>query len=149
MAFYDMMRKGIVMPGGQFAQHVLASQTCCSRLCRMYQLCQKFSFAEVTYQSGHLAKVPMIWPCDSMRTGVIYVLRLLLMAGHTMDDGWHSDANERSRGGGGGATGPGVVSSLFQDYAAVADAVGVYTVSDYASIVEHLVNRWKVSCHIT
>ena len=61
---------------------------------------------------------------DMMRKGI-------LMPAHLMDDGVHSEAN-RGR-------------SLFDDYATVAEAAGVYTARDYASIVEHLVARWGVA----
>jgi len=47
------------------------------------------------------------------------------MPAHLLDDGTHAANN-------GGA-------NLFIDYATVADSTGVYTTSDYANIVEHLV----------
>uniref|UniRef100_Q01753 Stearoyl-[acyl-carrier-protein] 9-desaturase, chloroplastic n=1 Tax=Simmondsia chinensis TaxID=3999 RepID=STAD_SIMCH len=34
--------------------------------------------------------------------------------------------------------------NLFENYSAVAQQIGVYTAKDYADILEHLVNRWKV-----
>jgi acyl-[acyl-carrier-protein] desaturase len=56
---------------------------------------------------------------DMMKKGI-------LMPAHYVDDGWHSEANQGQ--------------NLFTDYATVADALGVYTTHDYASIVEHLVS---------
>ena len=35
-------------------------------------------------------------------------------------------------------------TTLFDDYAAVAQRTGVYTGNDYASIIEHLIARWNV-----
>lgn len=62
---------------------------------------------------------------DMMKKGIV-------MPAHFMNDLWHgsSEAN------------PG--QNLFEDYAAVADNIGVYTTGDYADIVQHLVQRWKV-----
>jgi hypothetical protein len=36
-------------------------------------------------------------------------------------------------------------ANLFADYASVADSLGVYSTSDYAAIVDHLVARWGVA----
>jgi hypothetical protein len=33
---------------------------------------------------------------------------------------------------------------LFDDFSSVAERVGVYTASDYADIMEHLIKRWGV-----
>jgi hypothetical protein len=33
---------------------------------------------------------------------------------------------------------------LFDDFSTVAERVGVYTASDYADIMEHLIKRWEV-----
>jgi hypothetical protein len=33
---------------------------------------------------------------------------------------------------------------LFDDFSSVAERVGVYTASDYADIMEHLIKRWEV-----
>ena len=69
---------------------------------------------------------------DMMRKGIV-------MPAHFMEDDWHAEGNGvgaqagGSHGHGHGAT------SLFVDYASVADAIGVYTTNDYANIVEHLV----------
>lgn len=70
---------------------------------------------------------------NMMRKGIV-------MPGHLMDDGWHEAANRSSSS----SPGDGGASALFVDYAAVADAIGVYTVNDYAGIVDHLVQRWQV-----
>lgn len=34
---------------------------------------------------------------------------------------------------------------LAQDFSSVADRTGTYTAYDYADIMDHLVNRWKVA----
>ncbi|EFJ46489.1 hypothetical protein VOLCADRAFT_62507 [Volvox carteri f. nagariensis] len=62
---------------------------------------------------------------DMMRKGIV-------MPAHFVDDGWHDTAN-------------GKASNLFVDYATVADAIGVYTTNDYASIIDHLVKRWDIA----
>ncbi|KAL6752728.1 fatty acid desaturase-domain-containing protein [Haematococcus lacustris] len=62
---------------------------------------------------------------DMMKKGIV-------MPAHFVDDGAHT-ANNAPKG------------NLFLDYAAVADSIGVYTTTDYANIVEHLVKRWGVA----
>lgn len=61
---------------------------------------------------------------DMMKKGVV-------MPAHFVDDGVHTTNNQGA--------------NLFLDYATVADNIGVYTTGDYANIVEHLVNRWRIS----
>lgn len=39
----------------------------------------------------------------------------------------------------------GKTSDLFSKFSAVAQSIGVYTARDYADIIDHLVNRWKIS----
>jgi hypothetical protein len=53
------------------------------------------------------------------------------MPAHLMDDNKHAELNAGA--------------NLFTDYATVADSLGVYTTSDYAAIVDHLVTRWDVA----
>lgn len=55
--------------------------------------------------------------------------RTIVMPAHNMDDGAHAARTGRS---------------LFTDYAAVADRLGVYTPFDYADILQHVIERWKV-----
>ncbi|GFR44285.1 hypothetical protein Agub_g5492 [Astrephomene gubernaculifera] len=62
---------------------------------------------------------------DMMKKGIV-------MPAHFVDDGWHTAAN-------------GPKSNLFQDYASVADGIGVYTANDYAGIVDHLVRKWDIA----
>jgi acyl-[acyl-carrier-protein] desaturase len=66
---------------------------------------------------------------DMMRKGIV-------MPAHFVDDGVHAVANS-----GAGARGASP-ANLFTDYATVADNIGVYTTSDYASIVDHLVGSF-------
>lgn len=51
----------------------------------------------------------------------------ITMPAHLMDDGEHAGKNGRS---------------LFTDYAAVAEKVGVYTAEDYTQILEYLIKTW-------
>jgi hypothetical protein len=53
----------------------------------------------------------------------------IVMPAHLMDDCQHFKATGRP---------------LFDDFSTVAEKVGVYTASDYADIMEHLVKRWEV-----
>ena len=57
--------------------------------------------------------------CDMMKKGIV-------MPAHLVEDGVHAANNNGA--------------SLFMDYATVADSTGVYTTSDYAAIVDHLVS---------
>lgn len=54
----------------------------------------------------------------------------IVMPAHLMDDGVHKEKTGRS---------------LFDDFAAVAQRVGVYTADDYANIMEHLITRWDIA----
>jgi acyl-[acyl-carrier-protein] desaturase len=55
--------------------------------------------------------------------------KTIVMPAHRMDDGEH----EMRTG-----------HSLFSDYAAVAESLGVYTPFDYADIMDHCITRWNV-----
>ncbi|CAG9461744.1 unnamed protein product [Pedinophyceae sp. YPF-701] len=65
---------------------------------------------------------------DMMRKGIV-------MPAALMDDGVHASGKKGARPGDG----------LFDDYAEVAQRLGVYTARDYADIVEHLVQRWGIA----
>ena len=54
----------------------------------------------------------------------------IVMPAHLMDDGEHKARTGRD---------------LFADFAAVADRTGTYTAYDYASIMDHLIKRWKIA----
>lgn len=54
----------------------------------------------------------------------------IVMPAHLMDDMEHEKLN------------PG--RNLFADFSTVAERTGTYTAQDYASIMEHLVQRWEV-----
>jgi acyl-[acyl-carrier-protein] desaturase len=55
--------------------------------------------------------------------------KTIQMPAHNMDDGEHLDRTGRS---------------LFTDYAAVAEKLGVYSAYDYADILEYLLQRWNI-----
>jgi acyl-[acyl-carrier-protein] desaturase len=66
--------------------------------------------------------------------GVVLALAAMMhkqitMPAHNMDDGYHSERTGRS---------------LFTDYAAVAERLGVYTANDYADIMQHVLTRWNI-----
>jgi hypothetical protein len=63
---------------------------------------------------------------NMMRKGIV-------MPAHLVDDGVHQQRN-------------GPAANLFTDYASVADTIGVYTTTDYANIVDHLVRLWVLYC---
>ncbi len=62
---------------------------------------------------------------DMMKKGIV-------MPAHFVDDGVHSTNNNGA--------------NLFVDYATVADNIGVYTTTDYANIVDHLVSVVLFGC---
>lgn len=53
----------------------------------------------------------------------------IVMPAHLMDDCQHQKNTGRA---------------LFDDFSTVAERVGVYTASDYADIMEHLIKRWEI-----
>lgn len=53
----------------------------------------------------------------------------IVMPAHLMDDTVHFDRTGRS---------------LFDDFSSVAERIEVYTASDYADIMEHLIKRWDI-----
>lgn len=64
-------------------------------------------------------------------------------------NGGGSSSSDRVRGGGegggdGGRGGSNGASQLYRDYAAAADALGVFTVADYAAGLEQLLEIWNV-----
>ena len=100
--------------------------------------------------------------------------RGVVMPGARMDDGWHGRGNTGGGGGGGSSGGSGGAGGgegsgsgrdagseadsaggsaggggggtrLYRDYAAVADALGVFTIADYAAGLEQMMEAWDVS----
>jgi acyl-[acyl-carrier protein] desaturase len=64
-------------------------------------------------------------PEGGLITAMSLLRRVIAMPGRLMYDGKDPD--------------------LFEHFAAVAQRLGVYTVFDYADIVEHLVKTWRVA----
>ncbi|GFH25782.1 stearoyl-ACP-desaturase, partial [Haematococcus lacustris] len=54
----------------------------------------------------------------------------IVMPAHLMDDGEHEARNKRN---------------LFTDFSSVAERTGTYTAFDYADIMQHLINRWRIA----
>jgi Fatty acid desaturase len=74
-----------------------------------------------------------VWPCRDPNGAVIgfadMMRKQIVMPAHMMDDGEHHASTGRN---------------LFADFSTVAEATGTYTAQDYADIMEHLIQRWKL-----
>lgn len=68
-------------------------------------------------------------PDGSLTAFADMMRKQIVMPAHLMDDGEHEGKTGRN---------------LFADFSAVADRTGTYTAYDYADIMDHLVNRWRV-----
>lgn len=69
-------------------------------------------------------------PSGSMLAFADMMRKQIVMPAHLMDDGVHKQRTGRN---------------LFADFSAVAERTGTYTAADYASIMEHLIQRWNVT----
>ncbi|KAJ9515831.1 hypothetical protein QJQ45_008717 [Haematococcus lacustris] len=134
--------EGRCHPGGQQAERATKiSHGNTARLAKHYnddlltRICGIIAADEGRHETAYTAIVEQLFKrdpegallafADMMKKGIV-------MPAHFVDDGVHT-ANNAPKG------------NLFLDYAAVADSIGVYTTTDYANIVEHLVKRWGVA----
>lgn len=107
---------------GQFGDEALAT------------MCGLIAADEARHEAAYQAIVGELFrrdPEGAMLAFAAMMKRGITMPAHLMDDNWHRDNNARG-------------ASLFKDYAAVAEALGVYQTEDYAQIIEHLVEKWDV-----
>lgn len=70
-------------------------------------------------------------PSGTMLAFQTMMKKQIAMPAHFMDDGSHKDFNKGR--------------SLFTDYSAVAENLGVYTAKDYADITQWLIKQWDVN----
>ncbi|HSI33394.1 MAG TPA: acyl-ACP desaturase [Tepidisphaeraceae bacterium] len=92
------------------------------------RICQKIAGDEARHEAFYTAMMSAVFdqdPNGGMITAMSMLRRVIAMPGRLMYDGKDPD--------------------LFDHFAAVAQRLGVYTVEDYASIVEHLVKTWKLA----
>lgn len=92
------------------------------------RICQRIAGDESRHETFYTKMMERVFEVDP-EGGVNSFRRMLrgiiAMPGKLMDDGRDPD--------------------LFDHFAAVAQRCGIYTVRDYAAIIEHLVKRWKVA----
>jgi acyl-[acyl-carrier-protein] desaturase len=91
------------------------------------RICQRIAGDESrheTFYTRMMARVFEIDPEGGVNSFRHMMRGLIAMPGKRMDDGKDPD--------------------LFEHFAGVAQRLGVYTVHDYAAIIEHLVSTWKV-----
>ena len=96
------------------------------------KICGTIARDESRHEMAYTRTMEAIFERDPSGAVVAFahmMLRKITMPAHLMDDGRHERATGRS---------------LFDDYAAVAERIGVYTAKDYISILKHLIKRWKV-----
>src|SRR5438105_2128653 len=92
------------------------------------KICLKIAGDEARHEAFYttvMGKVMQQDPEGGMNTMHSMFRRVIAMPGRLMNDGKDPD--------------------LFDHFATVAQRIGVYTVEDYASIVEHLVKTWDVA----
>jgi len=92
------------------------------------RICQKIAGDESRHEQFYTRMMAEVMDRDPERGVLIFrdlMRHLIAMPGRLMYDG-----QERN---------------LFENFAAVAQRLGVYTVHDYADVVRHLVTRWNVA----
>jgi len=92
------------------------------------KICQRIAGDEARHEAFYttmMGKVMDQDPEGGMITIGSLFRKVIAMPGRLMTDGKDPD--------------------LFDHFAAVAQRIGVYTITDYANIVEHLVNTWKLA----
>ncbi len=91
------------------------------------RICQRIAGDEARHEAFYTAAMGKVMdedPQGAVTTVGTLLRRVIAMPGRLMTDGTDPD--------------------LFDHFAAVAQRVGVYTVEDYAQIVEHLVETWDI-----
>lgn len=92
------------------------------------RICQRIAGDEARHESFYTSAMAKVID-DDPEGGIVTVMamlrRVIAMPGRLMFDGKDPD--------------------LFEHFAAVAQRLGVYTIHDYASIVEHLVSTWRIA----
>ena len=91
---------------------------------------------EARHEAGYTRTMDLIFEKDPDGAVACFADMMrsqIVMPAHFMDDGRH-----------GGGVSPEAGRSLFGDFSAVAEGLGVYTSEDYIEIMEHLIDRWDV-----
>jgi acyl-[acyl-carrier-protein] desaturase len=92
------------------------------------KICQRIAGDEARHEAFYTAMMGKVFDQDPEGALIVtmgLLRRVIAMPGRLMYDGKDPD--------------------LFDHFAAVAQRLGVYTVTDYATIVEHLVRTWRVA----
>jgi len=96
------------------------------------KICGSIAADEGRHEIAYTRIVDQLWERDPDGTMLAFadmMKKQIVMPAHLMDDCQHLKATGRP---------------LFDDFSTVAERVGVYTASDYADIMEHLIKRWEV-----
>lgn len=97
------------------------------------KLCGSIASDEGRHEKAYQRIVDALFekdPSGSMVAFADMMRKQIVMPAHLMNDLVHESNNGRN---------------LFADFSAVAERTGTYTAFDYASIMEHLIKRWKVA----
>lgn len=92
------------------------------------RICQKIAADEARHEAFYTRVMGQVFAADpqgALATCRSMLRRVIAMPGRCMHDGRDPD--------------------LFKHFSAVAQRIGVYTVTDYADIIEHLVKTWGVA----
>jgi acyl-[acyl-carrier-protein] desaturase len=94
----------------------------------LQRICQKIAADEARHESFYTKMMGRVFELDpegALNTCRTLLRRVIAMPGRKMYDGQDPD--------------------LFEHFSAVAQRLGVYTVTEYAEIIEHLVKTWHIA----
>ena len=104
----------------------------------LLQICAVIASDESRHEIAYTKIVDELYkrdPNGAMLAFADMMKKQIVMPAHLMNDLEHSPKNDNR--------------NLFQDYSDVAQRLGVYTVNDYLSIMEHLISRYELSACCT
>jgi len=96
------------------------------------KICGKIAADEGRHEIAYQKIVDQLFQRDEEGAMLAFedmMRKQIVMPAHMMDDNQHKAATGRD---------------LFEDFSTVAEKVGVYTATDYANIMEHLIKRWDI-----
>ncbi len=98
------------------------------------RMCGVIAADESRHEAAYTRTMDAIFKKDPSRAMLAFndmMKKKIIMPAAFMDDGKHADLNSGR--------------NLFDDFATVAEDIGVYTALDYVKIMEHLIRRWDVA----
>eukprot|EP00887_Chlorella_sp_A99_P004594 scaffold4.g4594.t1 len=96
-------------------------------------LCGRIAQDESRHEAAYTRTMDAIYKKDPNGAVCAFadmMRKKIVMPAHFMDDGVHADTNNGR--------------NLFEDFAEIAQNIGVYTAEDYCRNIEHLIERWNI-----